>query len=189
MATVELMERPRGLIRRMAWWYSKRVFGAVPEPTRAAAIHKGVTISWGAVEMTSSKTWRRLDPHLRWLALQNAAGAIGCSWCTDFGYFEGIQQGVDPQKVRNVSTWRDSDVYDQRERAVLEYAEAATSTPVSVSEDLAARLHRFFSEEEMVELAAWVALENFRSRFNGGLGLRSEGFSDRCDAGRTIADL
>ena len=47
MATVELVEQPRGLIRRMAWWYSKRAFGNVPEPTRAAAIHKGVTMSWG----------------------------------------------------------------------------------------------------------------------------------------------
>jgi hypothetical protein len=26
-----------------------------------------------------------------------------------------------------------------------------------------------------------VALENFRSRFNAGLGLRSQGFSDNCD--------
>jgi hypothetical protein len=31
-----------------------------------------------------------------------------------------------------------------------------------------------------VELAGWVALENFRSRFNAGLGLRSQGFSDSC---------
>ena len=32
-----------------------------------------------------------------------------------------------------------------------------------------------------MELAAWVAMENFRSRFNAGLGLRSQGFSDHCD--------
>ena len=38
------------------------------------------------------------------------------------------------------------------------------------------------SDAEFVELAAWVALENFRSRFNAGLGLRSQGFSDNCDS-------
>ena len=32
----------------------------------------------------------------------------------------------------------------------------------------------------MVELAAWVALEHFRSRFNAGLGLRSQGFAQTC---------
>jgi alkylhydroperoxidase family enzyme len=37
------------------------------------------------------------------------------------------------------------------------------------------------TDPEFVELAAWVALENFRSRFNAGLGLKSQGFSDGCD--------
>jgi alkylhydroperoxidase family enzyme len=53
--------------------------------------------------------------------------------------------------------------------------------PVVISDDLVRRLHLHLSEPEMVELAGWVALENFRSRFNGGLGLHSEGFSDKCE--------
>ena len=46
---------------------------------------------------------------------------------------------------------------------------------------LAARIRAHLSDAEFVELAAWVALENFRSRFNAGLGLRSQGFSDHCE--------
>jgi len=42
-------------------------------------------------------------------------------------------------------------------------------------------LRRSFSDAEIVELAAWVALENFRSRFNAGLGLRSQGFAEKCE--------
>lgn len=42
------------------------------------------------------------------------------------------------------------------------------------------RLRAHFSDAEIVELAGWVALENYRSRFNAGLGLRSQGFSDSC---------
>ena len=64
---------------------------------------------------------------------------------------------------------------------VLEYAEVATGCPAEVSEELAARVRAHLSDAEFVELAAWVALENFRSRFNAGLGLRSQGFSDPCD--------
>jgi alkylhydroperoxidase family enzyme len=133
------------------------------------------------LEIAADKTWRRLDPQLRQLAVQASAGAIGCSWCTDFGYYEGMQQGIDPNKVREVPRWRESDVYDERERVVLEYAEAATATPAVVPEALVTRLHTQFSDQEIVELAAWVALENLRSRFNAGLGLRSEGFSDACE--------
>jgi alkylhydroperoxidase family enzyme len=51
---------------------------------------------------------------------------------------------------------------------------------VVVPDEMVARLHAHFGEIEIVELAAWVALENLRSRFNAGLGLQSQGFADRC---------
>lgn len=181
MANVQLVDKANGLIPKFALRYSRRRFGRVVEPAAAAAHHSGVLVAMGALETAAERGWRRLDPHLRWLAIQASAGEIGCSWCTDYGYYEGMQQGVDPEKVRQVPRWRTSEVYDERERAVLEYAESATSTPVRVSDDLVETLHRHFSEAEIVELAAWVALENYRSRFNAGLDLRSQGFSDRCD--------
>ncbi|HET6915958.1 MAG TPA: hypothetical protein VFH56_07705, partial [Acidimicrobiales bacterium] len=95
-------------------------------------------------------------------------------------YYESLQLGQDPAKVRDVPQWRSSEVFSERERVVLEYSEAASVTPVVISDDLVARLHEHFDEGEIVELAAWVALENYRSRFNAGLGLHSQGFSDSC---------
>jgi alkylhydroperoxidase family enzyme len=177
---VPLVDAPRGLLRRYAWRYSRKTFGTVADPVRALGHHGGVLVSNGMLEMAVARSWRRLDPHLRWLAIQAAGGAIGCSWCIDFGYYEGAQSGVDPRKVRDVPRWRESSVYDDKERVVLEYAEAATATPVVLDADLIERLHRHFDDAEIVELAAWVALENYRSRINAGLGLRSQGFSDNC---------
>ena len=187
MANVTLVEHPKGILQRLAFAYSRKRFHTVADPARAAARHGGVLVAFGALETVADRGWRKLDPHLRWLAVQAAAGAIGCSWCTDFGYFEGLQQGVDPRKVRDVATWRDSDVYDDRERAVLEYTEAATAQPARVGQDVVERLANHLSDEEIVELVAWVALENFRSRFNAGMGLRSQGFSDNCKVPDTAA--
>ena len=179
MANVTMVDEPKG-IGRLAFGYSRRKFDAVVDPVRACANHNGVLVAMGALETCVEKCWKKLDPHLRWLATESVAGSIGCSWCTDYGYFEGMQEGVDHRKVRDVFSWRDSDAYDERERVVLEYAECATSTPALVSDDLVARLHSHFSDEEIVELIAWIALENFRSRINAGLGLTSEGFSEKC---------
>jgi alkylhydroperoxidase family enzyme len=80
-----------------------------------------------------------------------------------------------------VPRWRDATVYTDLERLVLEYAETATAVPVVLSEDLVARLRAAFDDAQLVELASWVALENYRSRINAGLGLRSQGFSDACE--------
>lgn len=181
MAHVSLVSQPKGLLRRYAWRYSLKMFGKVVEPVQAAAHHSGVLLASGALETVVAKRWTALDPHLRWLALQATSMAIGCSWCIDFGYYKGVQTGVGAAQVRDVGRWRDSDAYDERERLVLEYAEAVNSTPSAMTDELAVRLRSRFSEEEIVELAGWVALENMRSRFNAGLGLRSEGFADACD--------
>jgi len=181
MANVKLVDKTRRLVPRLALRYSRHRFGRVVEPVAAAAHHSGVLVAMGALETAAERGWHRLDRDLRWLAIQASAMEIGCSWCTDFGYYEGMRQGTDPRKVREVLQWRTSDVFDEREQAVLEYAQAATSTPVMVTDELMEGLHRHFSEPEIVELTAWIALENFRSRFNAGLDLRSQGFSESCE--------
>ena len=180
MAHVTLEKEARGVIPRLARRYTRRRFGQMVEPTAAASHHSGVLVAMGALETAVEMGWKKLDPTLRWLAIQSASTQIGCSWCVDYGYFEGMHDGIDPEKVRAASRWRECTLFDERERLVLEYAEAATGSPARVPEELATRLHAHFDEAEIVELAAWVALENFRSRFNAGLGLRSQGFAERC---------
>ena len=187
MAEVTLVTQPKGLLQRYAWRYTRKMFGHVVEPVQAAAHHNGVLMASGALETIVEKRWNALDPHLRWLALQATSMAIGCSWCIDYGYYEGVQSGVPAAKVREVGRWRDSDLYDERERLVLEYAEAVNSSPSTMTDELGERLRRTFSEKEYVELAGWVALENMRSRFNAGLGLRSEGFADSCELPPVVA--
>ena len=194
MAHVQLLEKPRGLVPRLARRYTRRRFGQMVEPTEAASHHSGVLVAMGGLETAAQFGWKKLDPTLRWLAVQATSARIGCSWCIDYGYYEGMNDGIDPAKVRAAGAWRSSDLFDERERVVLEYAETATGSPAEVSDELAARVRAHMSDAEFVELAAWVALENFRSRFNAGLGLRSQGFSDHCefpmhDSASTKADV
>ena len=164
MAHVPLVDEPKGIIARLSFGYAKRRFGRMIEPMAAAAHHPGVLVAVGALETTAQIGLKKLDPTLRWLAIQAAAGTIGCSWCTDYAYYEGMNEGIDSAKVRVAGQWRDSELFDERERAVLEYAEKASGSPAEVSDELAARLRRVFSAAEIVELAAWVALEEFRGR-------------------------
>jgi alkylhydroperoxidase family enzyme len=188
VAHVPLLEEPKGVVPRLARRYTQRRFGRMVEPTAAAAHHPGVLVAMGSLETAAQLGWKKLDPTLRWLALQATSARIGCSWCIDFGFYEGMHDGIDPAKVRAVAVWRESDHFDARERAVLEYAETATLCPAEVSDELATRLRAHLSDAEFVELAAWVALENFRSRFNAGLGLRSQGFSASCGVPGDVAE-
>jgi len=186
MAYVTLVERPRKAVPRLALRYARRRFGRPVEPVSAAANHSGVLVAMGALEAAADRGWKRLDRDLRLLAVQAAAAAIGCSWCMDFGYYESLRLGADARKVREVARWRDSDAYDDAERAVLAYTEAATASPAAVGPEVVEELRRHLDEAQVVELAAWVALENLRSRFNAGLGLHTQGFSDHCEVPQVL---
>ena len=50
-----------------------------------------------------------------------------------------------------------------------------TATPPAVTDDLFARLQASYDEAQLVELAAIVAQENFRSRFNTTFRIESQG--------------
>jgi alkylhydroperoxidase family enzyme len=79
-------------------------------------------------------------------------------------------------KMAAVREWRASTVFSEAERTALEYAERMTITGQKVDDELMARLKRHFSEPQLVELTAAIALENFRSKFNPALGVESQGF-------------
>ncbi|MGY1591552.1 carboxymuconolactone decarboxylase family protein [Geodermatophilus sp. SYSU D00708] len=179
MARIPL-DPPRTPVTRLAEWYARRTYGALPDPLAAMAHHPGVLVTDAGFEMSLAR-WNRLDRTLKALAVMASAVAIGCSWCVDFGYWISSQEGVDPAKLRAVPTWRDSDVFTDLERQVMAYAEAVTATPPDVTDEMVAALRRELDDAQLVELTMMVAVENVRSRFNSALGLTSQGFRDRCD--------
>ena len=87
-----------------------------------------------------------------------------------------MRAGAGEDKIREVPEWRESRLFSEAERAALEYAERMTITGEKVGDELWARLRGHFTEAQMVELTAAVALENFRSKFNVPLGVESQGF-------------
>ncbi|MBI4292721.1 MAG: carboxymuconolactone decarboxylase family protein [Betaproteobacteria bacterium] len=79
-------------------------------------------------------------------------------------------------KLADLGNWRESRAFSEPERAALEYAERMTYTGQKVDDGLFGRLRAQFSEPQVVELTAAIALENFRSKFNPALGVESQGF-------------
>ena len=80
------------------------------------------------------------------------------------------------EKLSEVLAWRDSKLFSPMERAALEYAERITTTGQKVDDALFDELKKHFSEAQIVELTAAIAMENFRSKFNPPLGIEAQGF-------------
>ncbi len=61
------------------------------------------------------------------------------------------------------------------ERAALEITEAISFTPATVTDEMYAEAQSNFSEEQLVELAATIAMENYRARMNRVFLVESDG--------------
>ena len=60
----------------------------------------------------------------------------------------------------------DFEKFSPADAALLRMADALADTPSNVNDELYADLRRYFSEEELIELAAAAAQENYRARWN-----------------------
>ena len=57
-------------------------------------------------------------------------------------------------------------LFNKKEQLVIELADEMASTPANISDDLYKRLTDEFSEEQLIELSAHLAFENYRARWN-----------------------
>lgn len=174
------LDPPRTLLNRFAHAFTKRQYGMAMEPLLALGHHSRVLRSLIRFEQGIAR-WDSVDEELKHLANAAVAGRIGCSWCMDFGYFLGLRDGMDATKFAALPEWRDADCYTPLERLVIEYAEAMTETPVTVTDELVAALRQHLSDAQLVELTEMISVENLRSRTNAAFGLTSQGYRDTCE--------
>lgn len=87
----------------------------------------------------------------------------------------GRDAGITDEQLEDLAAFETSPHFDRREKTVLRYAEGMTHTPPDVSDTVFAEIQTLFSTEQIVELTAAIALENFRARFNCALKIESDG--------------
>lgn len=163
------------LVKRM----SRRMFGTVPEPAGVLWHNRKVmNFSFGIGRKTMA--WDQCDASLKSFAHMAVASMVGCSFCLDLGYFMARNEGLDVAKAREVPRWRESEVFTPLERDVMEYAEAMTQTPLTVTDEMSARLLAALGPAALVELTSYIALANFMTRGNVAMGIESQEFSAAC---------
>ena len=90
----------------------------------------------------------------------------------------GRKAGLSDDKLRAVLT-DDLTSFNDTERLVIELADAMSETPANVSDDLYARLRKQFSEEQLMQLGAQIAFENYRARWNRIFNVESDNLYTR----------
>lgn len=114
-----------------------------------------------------------LEPRLIHLIKIRASQINGCAYCVDMHIKEARNDGMSEQWIGLICVWRESPVFDARERSVLAWTEALTNLAQSrAPDDDFEPLRTYFSEEEIVDLTVAIGAINVWNRL--AVGLRSQ---------------
>jgi alkylhydroperoxidase family enzyme len=178
--------RDGGLRVRLAYLFTRRsiarLAGRQPdrmlEPLQMYAYVPGLLNAYGKLEQATARL-HRLDQRISDLAELKAATLVSCEYCIDLGsQVARRRSGLTDEQLLALPQYRDSDLFTEAEKLVMDYAVAMSRTPADVPDELFAGLREHFDETQMVELTHIIALENLRGRFNLAFGIGAAGFSE-----------
>jgi len=122
-----------------------------------------------------------LDHKLIALVKTRVSQINGCAYCLHMHTQEARQLGETDTRLYLLDAWHESNLYSERERAALAWAEALTNIAASrAPDDVYATTRRQFSEKELADLSIVIAMINAWNRL--AIGVRALHPADRAKA-------
>ncbi|MFC7439752.1 carboxymuconolactone decarboxylase family protein [Laceyella putida] len=116
-----------------------------------------------------------LDPKLYELIKLRASQLNGCAFCVDMHAKEMRKMGESEQRIILLSVWRDTPLYTEEERAVLELTEAVTRiADAGVPDHLYEKVRAHFDEAQFVTLIMAINTINCWNRLGIATGMFPE---------------
>jgi AhpD family alkylhydroperoxidase len=150
--------------------------GSGLEPMEIWAYQPKMLMAMGKFNQAIRKG-KLVDERVRNLVELKGAQMIGCEYCVDLGSQICRKSGFSDAELLAIPRYQSSDLFTDREKTALDYTVAFMRTPVEVTDELFARMRVYFSERQMVEITALLALVNL-DRFNAAFGIGAAGFSE-----------
>ena len=177
------IEKPRGLMMKLAYYFTRRQFGKVLTPLKVHSAR--LPAAFGLFYSKVSKLDRKLllSPEMVMLIREKVAGINVCLFCIDIARSFTIKASMNQAKFDALEQYRTSPLFTDAERAALDYATELTKRK-EVSPNTFARLSSHY-EREICEIVWLVASEHLYNMTNIGLNIHSDLL---CDISRKMPD-
>lgn len=110
-----------------------------------------------------------VDAGFKRLIALMASQAAGCQYCMSHNAAIARGAGIGDAKLDALWEYRTSQLYTEAERIALDVALAAGQVPNAVTDEMFAKLREYWSDGQIVEIVAMIALFGFLNRWNDTL--------------------
>ncbi|HEY2411815.1 MAG TPA: carboxymuconolactone decarboxylase family protein [Pirellulaceae bacterium] len=167
------IEKPRGLLKRLAYFMSRRQFGKVLTPLKVVLARLPPAFALFSNKISQLDKKLVLSHETALLIREQVARINVCHFCMDIGRSFAIKADMDEAKFDALEDYRTSPLFTDAERAALDYATELT-TEKKVDETTFHNLARHYSEREICEIVWLIASEHFYNITNIGLNIHSD---------------
>ena len=171
------IEKPAGMVTKMAYGMAKRQFGKVPTPFKV--VYARMPAAFGMFVGKISKLDKKLElPQETAMLIREQVAHINiCEFCMDIGRSFVIKAQMNEAKFDALPEYKTSPLFNDAERAALDYVSELTRNK-TVAPATFERLRKHFSERAICEIVWLVASEHFYNITNLGLNIHSDMLCD-----------
>ena len=171
------IEKPRGLILKLAYFFTRKQFGKVLTPIKvhSARLPDQFGLFYAKIDRLDKKL--TLPREMVFLIRERVAQINICSFCVDIGRSFAIKASMNEAKFDALDQYRTSSLFSEAERAALDYVTELTNNK-EVNPNTFAHLARHYSEREICEIVWLVASEHLYNMTNIGLNIHSDMLCD-----------
>jgi len=148
--------------------------GFIPNSMRILAHRPEILAGFRQLTEAVNGPSATIPQSLRSLLAQMASRAAGCGYCMAHTAHSSARSGISPEKEEALWEFETSPLYSDAERAALRVARGAAQVPNAVSDEEFAQLRAHFSDAQVVEIVAVIALYGFYNRFNDTMATQLE---------------
>jgi len=80
-----------------------------------------------------------------------------------------VRIGITDEQIKALTFYQRSDLFDEKDKAVILYAERVTRGAAAIRQGTLEELKKHFNEDQIVELTLTICVANFTNRFNDAL--------------------
>ena len=95
-------------------------------------------------------------------------------YCQAHTILAAERYGGSQERLDNIWQFRSSDLFTQAEKAMFEFALAASSVPNAVDDKIETELKKYWDDGEVVEILGVIALFGYLNRWNDSMGTTLE---------------